>query len=452
MTKSVKSDYGNGDLTRINSIGESVLAEASKHGASSAETAISFDRGLTVNARLGEVETIEHHQDHGLGITVYFGHCKGSSSTTDLSIPAIKETVKAACWIAKYSAADEFNGLPDAEFLATEFPDLDVYHPWQLSPDQAIELAIRSEDVARGFHPDIYNSEGASVTTNQGLRLFANSLGFTHGFPSSRHSISCCVLGKRGESMQRDYWYTVARDRSDLETPEAVGKRAAERTLKKLNAKSLSTRQCPVIFAPEVATSLFSHFIGAIRGGNLYRKATFLLDSIGKQLFPPNIHIHEQPYLNKSLGSASYDSEGVRTKPRDIIKDGILQSYILSTYSARKLNMTPTGNADGVHNLIIDPGDLDQQDLMREMGQGLLVTEVMGQGINLVTGDYSRGASGFWIDQGEIQYPVEEITIAGNLRDMFRNIEGVGNDVDIRGNVRTGSVFITEMTVAGSAN
>lgn len=452
MTKFVNPDYREEDLARVKSIGEEILIEAKKQGASAVEAGISIDQALTVTARLGDVETIEHHRDQGLGLTVYFGKCKGSSSTTDLSLPAIRETVTAACWIAKFSATDECNGLPDQELLATEFPDLDLYHPWLLDPDQAIELAVKCEDAARGFHPNINNSEGASVTTNQGLRVLVNSLGFIHGFPASRHSISCCVLGKRGESMQRDYWFTMDRDRAGLETPEAVGQKAAERTIKRLGAKSLSTRQCPVIFTPEVAATLLGHFIGAIRGGNLYRKASFLLDSLGKQLFPQNIHIHEQPYLKNAMGSAAYDNEGVVTRTHNIVAEGILESYVLNTYSARKLGMQTTANAGGVHNLIIDSGELDQPSLLEEMGQGLLVTEVMGQGVNLVNGDYSRGASGFWIEQGNIQFPVEEITIAGNLRDMYKNIVAVGNDVDIRGNVRTGSILIQQMTVAGNAS
>ena len=450
MSNLAESHYTEQDLDRLQSIGDDILAEAKKQGASSAEAGISLDRGLAVTARLGDVETIEHHRDQGVGVTVYFGRRKGSSSTTDLTASAIKESVKAACWIAKYSTSDEYNGLPDEALLVTDFLDLDLYHPWQLSADQAIDLAMQCENVAREFHPDINNSEGASVTTHHGIQVLANSLGFNHGYPVSRHSISCCVLGQRDESMQRDYWFTVARDRTELEKSEAVGRKAAERTLRRLNGRSLSTRQCPVMFAPEVAAGLLGHLIGAIKGASLYRKSSFLLDSLGKQIFPPDIHIHEQPHLKKALGSVPYDGEGVSTKNRDIVKDGILESYVLSSYSARKLGMQPTGNAGGVHNLTIDVGESDQSDLMRRMGNGLLVTEVMGQGINLVTGDYSRGASGFWIENGQIQYPVEEITIAGNLREIFNNIVAVGNDVDLRGNIRTGSILIEEMTVAGS--
>ncbi|MDD5035990.1 MAG: metallopeptidase TldD-related protein, partial [Methylococcaceae bacterium] len=284
----------------------------------------------------------------------------------------------------------------------------------------------------------------------QGLRVSGNSLGFVHGYPSSRHSLSCSVIGVSGDSMQRDDWWTVARDAADLEDFESVGRKAAERAVRRLDAQSLSTRQCPVVFAAEVAGGLLGHFIGAIRGGNLYRKSSFLLDHLGKQIFPDFIHLHEQPHLPKALGSAPYDSEGVATHSRDLVRDGILQSYVLSTYSARKLGLQTTGNAGGVHNLILDPGDLDLAGLLRKMGTGLLVTELMGQGVNIVTGDYSRGASGFWVENGVIQFPVEEITIASNLRDMYLNILGVGSDVDMRGNTRTGSILMAEMTVAGN--
>ena len=436
-------------LERLSTLVASILAEAKQQGASSAEAGLSVDRGLSVSVRLGEVETIEHHRSQGLGVTVYFGQRKGTASSTDLSAQAVRETVAAACRIAKHAAADEFAGLPEAELLAKDFPDLDLYHPWVVEVEEAIELAKRCEDVARSFHPDITNSEGANLNTYQGLRVAGNSLGFLHGYPSSRHSISCSVIGGTGDNMQRDDWWTVARDAIDMEPAEVVGRKAAERTIRRLNGRSLSTRQCPVIFAAEVAGGLIGHFIGAIRGGNLYRKSTFLLDQLGKPVFPGFIHIHEQPHLRKALGSAPYDGEGVATHAHDIVKDGILESYVLSTYSARKLGMKTTGNAGGVHNLIIEPGVLDLPALLKKMGTGLFVNELMGQGVNIVTGDYSRGAGGFWVENGEIQYPVDEFTIAGNLKDMFMNIVAVGNDVDLRGNTRTGSILIEEMTIAG---
>lgn len=437
-------------LERLTSLVADILAEAKQQGASAAEAGLSVDRGLSVNVRLGEVETIEHHRSQGLGVTVYFGQSKGTASSSDLSAQAVRETVAAACRIAKYAAEDEYAGLPDAELLATEFPDLDLYHPWDLVVDDAIQLAKRCEDAARGYHPDISNSEGANLNTYQGLRVAGNSLGFLHGYPSSRHSMSCSVIGGAGDNMQRDDWWTVARDAADLEPAESVGRKAAERTIRRLGGQSLSTRHCPVIFAAEVAGGLIGHFIGAIRGGNLYRKSTFLLDQLGKPVFPGFIHIHEQPHLRKALGSAPYDGEGVATHPHDLVKDGILESYVLSTYSARKLGMKTTGNAGGVHNLILDPGELDLPSLLKKMGTGLLVNELMGQGVNIVTGDYSRGAGGFWVENGEIQYPVEEITIAGNLKDMLMNIVTVGNDVDLRGNTRTGSIMMEELTVAGN--
>jgi PmbA protein len=437
-------------LPRLQSLVADILAEAKQQGASAAEAGLSVDQGLSVNVRLGEVETIEHHRSQGLGVTVYFGQRKGSASSTDLSAQAVKETVAAACRIAQHAAEDEYAGLPDAEALATEFPDLDLFHPWGLPVEDAIQLAKICEDAARGYHPAIVNSEGANLNTYHGLRVSGNSLGFLHGYPSSRHSLSCSVIGEKDDAMQRDDWWTVARDSADLESAEAVGRKAAERTVRRLDARSLTTRQCPVVFAADMAGGLVGHFIGAIRGGNLYRKSTFLLDHLGKPVFPEFIHIHEQPHLLKGLGSAPYDSEGVTTLAHDIVKDGILESYVLSTYSARKLGMKTTGNAGGVHNLIVDPGNLDLPGLLRKMGTGLLVTEMMGQGVNIITGDYSRGAAGFWVENGEIQYPVEEITVASNLKDMYRNIVAVGNDVDLRGNTRTGSILLAEVTVAGN--
>ncbi|MEQ1530619.1 MAG: metalloprotease PmbA, partial [Methylococcales bacterium] len=405
--------------------------------------------GLSVSVRLGEVETIEHHCDQGLGVTVYFGQRKGSASTSDLSPDSIKETVSAACSIARYTSEDEYSGLPEKALLATEFPDLDLYHPWPISADQAISLASECEAVARNFDAEISNSEGASVNTHEGVRVMGNSLGFLQGYASSRHSLSCSVLAQRGDSMQRDYWYTVARNAANLEAAAVVGQKAAERTLRRLQGRSLSTRQCPVLYSAEVAGSLLGSFLGAISGGNLYRKSSFLLDSINTQIFPEFIRIHEQPRLKGALGSAAYDGDGVATQTRDIVSAGILRGYVLGTYSARKLGLQSTGNAGGVHNLSIDPGALDFQGLLTQLHTGLLVTELMGQGVNMVTGDYSRGAAGFWVENGEIQFPVEEITIAGNLKDMLKHIVAVGNDVDYRGNIRTGSILVEQMSIAG---
>jgi len=450
VTQTAQTHDETQQLAKLSSLVADILAEAKQQGASAAEAGLSVDKGLSVNVRLGEVETIEYHRSQGLGVTVYFGQSKGSASSTDLSAQAIRETVAAACRIAQHAAEDEYAGLPDADLLATEFPDLDLYHPWALEVEDAIQIAKVCEDAARSFDPVISNSEGANLNSYQGLRVSGNSLGFLHGYPSSRHSLSCSVIGEKGDAMQRDDWWTVARDAADLESAESVGRKAAERTVRRLDAQTLSTRQCPVVFAAEVAGGLFGHFVGAIRGGNLYRKSSFLLDHLGKQVFPEFIHIHEQPHLRKALGSAPYDGEGVTTRAHDIVKEGILESYVLSTYSARKLGLKTTGNAGGVHNLTIDPGLLDLPGLLQQMGTGLLVTELMGQGVNILTGDYSRGAAGFWVENGVIQYPVEEITIASNLRDMYLNIVAVGNDVDYRGNTRTGSVLISEMTLAGN--
>jgi PmbA protein len=436
-------------MNQLKNTVQSILDEAKQQGASAAEAGLSLQDGLSVTARLGEVETIEHDCSQNLGVTVYFGQCKGSASSTDLSPESIKETVRAACSIARYTSPDEYAGLPDKDLLATEFPDLDLYHPWNISADEAIALAIECENAARFYNADISNSEGATVNSHQGISVMGNSLDFLQGRLSTRHSLSCSVLGQRGDSMQRDYWYTVARNAQCLEAAVDVGKKAAERTLRRLNAQSLSTRQCPVLFCAEMAGGLLGSLCGAISGGNLYRKSTFLLDALGTQIFPDFIHIYEQPHLLGALGSSIYDGEGVATQARDLVRDGVLQGYILSTYSARKLGLRSTGNAGGVHNLTITPSDSDFDALLRQMNTGLLVTELMGQGVNMVTGDYSRGAAGFWVENGVIQYPVEEITIAGNLKTMFKNIVAIGNDVDYRGNTRTGSILVEQMSIAG---
>jgi PmbA protein len=429
---------------------EQLLNEAKKQGASAAEAGLSLEKGLSVSARLGEVETIENHCSQGLGITVYFGQRKGSASTTDLSLSAIKETVSAACSIAKYTSEDAYAGLPEKAWLATEFIDLDVNHPWDITANHAIELAIECETAARDYHAEITNSEGASVNTHQGIRVFGNSLGFLQSRVSTRHSLSCSVVAQRGDSMQRDYWYTVARNAVNLEAANSVGQKAAQRTLKRLDSQGLTTRNCPVIYSAEIASSLLGSFISAISGGNLYRKASFLVDALNKPVFPQFVHIYEQPYLLGGLGSSCYDAEGVKTQSRDLVSEGILQGYVLSSYSARKLGLSSTGNAGGVHNLTIDTGEQSFDALLKQMNTGLLVTELIGQGVNIVTGNYSRGAAGFWVENGQIQYPVEEITIAGNLKDMFKNIVAIGNDVDLRGNTRTGSILIESMAIAGS--
>ncbi len=437
------------EIKQLEAIIQESLAEAKKQGATSASSGLSVDTGLSVNVRLGEVDTIEHHRSQGLGVTVYFGQKKGSASSTDLSLNSIKETVTAACSIARYTNDDKYAGLPDAKRLATEFKDLELYHPWQLDADDAVDIAIRCEDSARQYDAEISNSEGAAVDSFESLHVMGNSLGFLHGYASTRHSISCSVLGERDGNMERDYWYSVARDQKNIEDAAQIGTKAAERTIKRLGAQQLSTRKAPVLYSAEIAGSLIGSLLSAISGSSLYRKSSFLLDSLDTQLFPEFMNIYEQPHLLGALGSAMYDSEGIATQAHDIIKDGTLKTYLLSSYAARKLGMESTGHAGGVHNLCVQSGEQDFTQLLQTMNTGLLVTELMGQGVNPVTGDYSRGASGFWVENGIIQYPVEEITIAGNLKDMFQHIVAIGNDIDIRGNVRIGSVLIEEMAIAG---
>jgi PmbA protein len=439
----------NDQIEKLTSVVQELLAEAKRQGATAAEAGLSQESGLSVTARMGEVETIEHHCDQGLGITVYIGQRKGTASSTDVSEKAIKETVSAALSIARYTSEDSYAGLPDPGWLATDFPDLDINHPWQLKPDEAIDIAVACEAAALSYHSEISNSEGGAVNTHQGIRVLGNSLGFVHGTQSTRHSISCSVVAERGENMQRDYWYSVDRRADKLEDVAAIGRKAAERTINRLDSRRLSTRQCPVLYRPEVAASLLGSLIGAISGGNLYRKSTFLLDALNTRIFPEFIRIHEQPLLLGALGSSAYDGEGVATQTRDIVSEGVLRGYVLSTYAARKLGLASTGNAGGVHNLTISTGANDFPAMLKLMDTGLLVTELIGQGVNLVNGSYSRGAAGFWVENGEIQYPVEEITIAGNLKDMFKAIVAVGNDVDLRGNIRTGSIMIERMSIAG---
>jgi PmbA protein len=435
--------------TRLEQLVDDLLSEAKRQGASAAEAGVSSDSGLSLTVRMGAPETIEHTRDNGLGVTVYFGHRKGSASTSDLSPQAVRETVKAACNFARYTSEDPCAGLADAELMATDLPDLDLYHPWDLAVDDAIDLATRCETAARDEDPRIVNSEGASLNTHSGLHVYGNTHGFIGGYPSSRHSLSCAVVGKEGESMQRDYWYSLSRLNGELDAPELVGRVAAERTLSRLGARPVPTQQAPVVIQADVAVGLLRTFIGAIRGSALYRKASFLLDHLGQPVFPEFVQIHEEPRLLRGLASAAYDNEGVATVERSYISDGVLQSYVLDSYAARKLGLQTTGNSGGVRNLRINSGSLDRAGLLRQMDRGLLVTELMGQGINMVTGDYSRGAAGYWVENGEIQYPVEEVTIAGNLKQMLMGLQAVGNDVERRSSVQTGSWLIDRMTIAG---
>lgn len=436
-------------LDDLRQLSAEVLRLAAAAGASAAEAEISLGVGQNVSVRLDEVETIEYNRDKGMSVTVYFGQKRGHANTSDLSPQALQDTVQAACSIARYTAHDEFCGLADPALLANEVPDLDLYHPWDISVDDAIVIAKECERAALAVDARIDNSEGAGVSTYGGLFAYANSNGFNNGYYTSRHSVSCSVIAEEGDSMQRDYWYTSARAAADMDSAVAVGRKAGERTVRRLNARRLKTAQVPVLFEASVASGLLSHFVSAVSGGNLYRKSSFLLDSIGQQIFAPHITISERPHLVRGLASAPFDNEGVVTKSRDLVTDGVLQGYMLASYSARKLGMVTTGNAGGNHNLILSSGDLDFDGLLRSMHTGLVVTELLGHGINLVTGDYSRGAAGFWVENGQIQYPVEEITIAGNLKDMFRQIAAVGNDVLVQGSKQTGSILIERMTVAG---
>lgn len=442
----------NVELDRARQLVVDLLAEAQRRGATAAEAALNTSIGLTVSVRMGEVDTVEHVRDRGLALTVYYGNRRGSASTNDFRWQAVRETVAAACAIARFTSEDPYAGLAEPELMPAEIPDLDLRHPWELQTSQAIELASTIEHAARQLDARITNSEGATVAHTDSQHVYGNTHGFIgHGL-RTRHSLSCAVIAEDAAGMQRDHWYSVARDPVALEVPEEIGTKAARRAVGRLGARQLSTRQVPVVFAAEVAGGLFGHFVHAIGGDNLYRKSSFLLDHLGQRIFPDFVRIHEQPHLKKGLGSTAFDRDGVATKARDVVADGVLQGYVLSSYSARRLGMQTTGNAGGVHNLTIDSGPGDAKDLtglLQDMDTGLLVTELMGMGVNLVTGDYSRGAAGFWVSRGEVQFPVQEITIAGNLREMFLGIRAIGSDIDTRGNIRCGSLLIEPMTLAG---
>jgi PmbA protein len=424
------------------------IAAARRAGASQADAHVSVSRGLTLAVRKGEVESVEFHHDRELSLTAYFGLRAGSASTADLSRRGLEEAVAAACAIARVGGEDPCAGLPEAELMATRFPDLDLDHPWELDTDQAIELARACEAAALAVR-GVTQTEGASLHSSRGIELYANSHGFLGERTGANHYVSCAAIAGSGESMQRDDWYTAARDPADLEDGAAVGRRAGERAVARLGARALATRQAPVLFVPELARGLFSHFVSAVSGGALYRKASFLLDREGTAVFAPGLRLTQQPFIPRGAGSASFDQEGVATAERVLVDDGVLTGYLLSSYSARKLGRQTTGNAGGVFNLVVEPGARDFDALVREMGEGLVVTELLGSGVNTVTGDYSRGAAGFWVENGAIAHPVQEVTIAGNLDEMFRNIKAVGSDVDIRGGIRTGSVLVEPMTIAG---
>jgi PmbA protein len=434
----------------LESIIELALQEARTRGASQAEAAVSQDAGLSVGVRLGEVETLEHQRDRSMGVTVYFGQRKGSASTADFSPEAVRATVAKACSIARFTAEDPFAGLADQALMARNHRDLDLSHPWDVTAERGIEIARECEAAALAFDPRINNSEGASLGTHRGLHVYGNTHGFMGGYPTTSHTLSCVVLAGTGDDMQRDYWYSTSRDWRELQSADAVGRESARRTIARLAPQRLRTRRAPVLFVPDIARGLIGHFAAAIRGSAQYRQSSFLLNAAGTQVFPRGFSIAERPHIPKAVGSAAFDEEGVATQDRELVADGVLTGYILSSYSARKLGLQTTGNAGGAHNLIVAPtmsGGYDE--LLSRLGTGLVVTELMGQGVNTVTGDYSRGAAGFWVENGAVQYPVAEITIAGNLGKMLGGIVAVGDDIDARGGVRIGSVLLDEMTIAG---
>lgn len=437
-------------LETLQAFTQDALAYAQQKGASACEVDASEGFGQSVTVRCGEVETIEYNRDKGLGVTVYLGQRKGYASTSDFSRNAIQETVEAAINIARFTAEDDCAGLADPALMAKTIPDLDLYHPWDQSVEQAIELAQRCEQAAYDFDEQVTNSEGATVSIQEAHFVAANSAGFVGGYPTSRHYLGCSVIAGEDENMQRDSWYTTSRNFSLLEAPEDIGILAAKRAVARLGGRRIKTGEVPVIFEAPLASGLLGNLVHAISGGALYRKSTFLVDSLGKSIFPSFANLSERPHLAGGLASSAFDNDGVATRDREVMTNGVLNGYFLSSYTARKLGMQTTGNAGGSHNLLLHPGQDDLPALLRRMGRGLLVTELLGHGINYVTGDYSRGAAGFWIEDGQIAYPVEEITIAGNLREMFQQIQAIGSDVYTKGSKQTGSILIERMKVAGN--
>ncbi|WP_202845287.1 metalloprotease PmbA [Luteimonas saliphila] len=441
-------------LDRLQGLAARLLEACSAQGADQAEVSCSEERGLSVNVRMGEVETVEATRDRGIGVTVYFGRRKGSASTADLRDASLDATVAQACAIAKFTEADPAAGLADAELMARPgpdgWPDFDDWHPWALEADRAVDIALACEAAGRDADARIANSDGASVSSSASLGVYANSHGFVGAERGTHHSIDCALIVGQGEDMQRDGWYSYALAESDLEAPVAIGRRAAQRALARLQPRRLATGTYPVLFSADVARSLVGHLLGAVSGGALYRGASFLVDSVGTRLFPQWLSILEDPFLRRGLRSGAWDSEGVATRASSLVECGVLRRYVLGSYSARKLGLQTTGNAGGVHNLALSPNADGFDELVRGMGRGLVVTELMGQGVNQVTGDYSRGAAGFWVEGGAIAHAVDGITVAGNLRDMFLGIEAVGRDVDPRSHIRTGSILVGAMTVAGT--
>ncbi len=434
----------------LRELAQAALDHAAARGASACEVDVSEGFGQSVSVRRQDVETIEYNRDKGLGVTVYLGQRRGHASSSDFSPAALAATVDAALSIARFTAEDDCAGLPEAKRLAKRDMDLDLFHPWEISVEGAIDIARRCEQAAFDVSPMIRNSEGASVSAQQSHFVSANSLGFMGGFATSRHYVSCSVIAGEGEDMQRDDWYASRRNAAEFPDPARIGDYAARRALSRLNGRKLKTRKCPVIFEAPLASGLIGSFVHAVSGGALYRKTSFLVDSLGKKIFPGFVRISERPHLRGGFASSPFDDDGVATCDREVVEGGVLQGYFLSTYSGRKLGMPTTGNAGGSHNLLVQPGKHDLAGLLRAMGSGLLVTELLGQGVNYVTGDYSRGAAGYWVENGEIAYPVEEITIAGNLREMFGGIVDIGNDIEVRGSKQVGSILIERMTVAGN--
>jgi PmbA protein len=441
------------DTGELREMAEQVLARAKRSGASGCDCEVSEAYGLTVTVRKGKPDTIEHNRDRSLGVTVYMGERpkvrRGHASTSDLARGALEQTVDAALAIARHTAEDDAAGLPEPDLLARQTKDLDLFHPWQVSTEEAIALAKRCEDAAFATAPVIRNSEGATVSTQQSQFVLANSLGFVGGYPGSRHYLSCAVIAEEKGLMQRDDWYSSSRVPAKLAEPARLGRYAAQRAAARLGARKIATCQAPVLFEAPVAIGLIGHFCSAANGGNLYRKTSFLMDGLGKEVFSRGVQIEERPFERQGAASTPFDDEGVATHERTVVRSGVLEGYFLGTYAARKLGMKSTGNAGGHHNLVVKSNGPNFAGMLRKMGRGLLVTELLGHGINLVTGDYSRGAAGYWVDGGEIQFPVEEITIAGNLRDMFRGVVAVGSDVLVRSGRASGSILLENMTIAG---
>jgi len=436
-------------LDELSQLARDVLARCARLGARQAEVGLSEDQGLEVGLRLDEVETLQYRRDRGLSLTVYFDQRKGSASTADFDLRSIATTIEQACAIARHTEADDCAGLADPALMASAPRDLDLWHPWDIDADQAILLAQRCEAAGRAFDPRISNSDGASVSSGRSLSVYANSHGFVGAERSTAHSISCSLIAGNGDAMQRDYWYDAACAAADLATAEAIGVEAARRTLARLSPRAVKTGEYPVLFCAELGRSLLGGLIAAVSGGAQYRRASFLLDAVGQQVLPRGIHLIERPHLVRGHRSAAFDDEGVATIDRALVTDGVLDRYVLGSYSARKLGLTSTANAGGIHNLEVSCGSDDLSALIRGMGRGLLVTELMGQGANTLTGDYSRGAAGFWVEGGEIAYPVDELTIAANLRDMLLGIEAIGSDIDRRSHIACGSILVGRMTVAG---